>query len=124
MDRVSEILRRKGATALKDATRHRTISTVLDASLKSLAVEDRTRLAQLSIFTEDIPIPINAAATLWRLDDLDSEDLAQQLARLCLLKLDLEQSTLRLHDVMRQWLAAQVANPAAVYSRVVDAWPD
>jgi hypothetical protein len=33
-------------------------------------------LRQLTIFPEDIAIPLSAARTLWKLDDLDSEDLA------------------------------------------------
>jgi hypothetical protein len=55
----------------------------------------------LSIFPEDVAIPLAAAASVWGLDDIDSEDVAQRLARLCLLKLDLERATLRLHDMMR-----------------------
>jgi WD40 repeat protein len=97
---------------------------VLDASVASLARVDQPHLADLSIFPEDIPIPLNAAAALWRLDDLDTGDLAQQMARLCLLKLDLAEGTLRLHDVMRKWLASRVAEPASAHSRLVDAWPD
>jgi hypothetical protein len=126
-ERVSEILRRKGAKALEDPTaepRHRTISAVLDVSLELLSREDQRRLAELSIFPEDIDIPLMAAATLWRLDDLDSEDLAQKMARLGLLKLDLNQATLRLHDVMRQWLTSRVSDTASVHSRLVDTWPD
>ena len=128
VERVSEIVRRKGAGALEDPTapepRHRTISTVLGDTLELLIEENQRRLAELSIFPEDVAIPLAAAATLWRLDDLDSEDLAQKMARLCLLKLNLQQGTLRLHDVMRQWLASRVADPASVHSRLVDAWPD
>ena len=130
VEKVSEIVRRKGAGALADPTaepRHRTISAVLTASLELLGLEgseDRRRLAELSIFPEDIAIPLPAAAAIWRLDDLDTEDLAQRFARLCLLKLDLQEGTLRLHDVMRKWLASRVADTAAVHSRLVDAWPN
>jgi WD40 repeat protein len=125
--RLLTIIERKGVAALKDPTaeeRHRTISSVLEVSLDLLDPAGRRRLAELSIFPEDVPIPLAAAASVWELDDLDAEDLAQQLARLSLLKLDLERATLRLHDVMRTWLASSVAAPADVHNRMVNAWPD
>ena len=81
-------------------------------------------MAELSIFPEDVPIPIAAAASVWQLDEFDSEDLARRLARLSLLKLDLERAVLRLHDVMRSWLAANVAGPADIHNRLVNSWPD
>ena len=89
--------------------RHRTVSSVLEVSLELLDAADRRRLAELSIFPEDVAIPLAAAASVWELDELDAEDLARRLARLSLLKLDLERGVLRLHDVMRSWLAADLA---------------
>jgi predicted ATPase len=66
-ERISEIIRRKGAKSLEDPTaepRHRTITAVLDVSLDLLSDEDRQRLAELSIFPEDIDIPLAVTATL------------------------------------------------------------
>jgi hypothetical protein len=125
--RVSEIVRQDGVDELEDPTagpRHRTISAVLGVSLELLSNEDQRRLADLSIFPEDVAIPLAAASAVWRLADRASEKLARQMARLCLLKFDLEAGTLRLHDVMRKWLAFRVADPASVHSRLVDTWPD
>ncbi|MBZ5624484.1 MAG: TIR domain-containing protein [Acidobacteriia bacterium] len=125
--RLLTIIERKGVRALRDATaeqRHRTISSVLEVSLDLLDAAERRRLAELSIFPEDVSIPLAAAATVWELDELDAEDLAQRLARLSLLKLDLERATLRLHDVMRAWLAQSIAASGDIHNRLMNAWPD
>ena len=122
------IIERKGVRALQDPTaadqRHRTVSSVLEVSLELLDAADRRRLSELSIFPEDVAIPLAAAASVWELDELDAEDLAQRLARLSLLKLDLERGVLRLHDVMRSWLAADLGDGRKIHNRLVNAWPD
>jgi len=126
-ERLLAITERKGMRALEDPTaerRHRTISNVLEVSLDLLDEDGRRRLAELAIFPEDVAIPLAAAASVWGLEDLDSEDLARRLARLSLLKLDLQHGVLRLHDVMRSWLAAGIGAPADVHNRLVNAWPD
>jgi len=125
--RLLTIIERKGVRALQDptaATRHQTVSSVLEASLELLDDVDRRRLAELSIFPEDVAIPLAAAASVWVLDELDTDDLAQRLARLSLLKLDLERGVLRLHDVMRSWLAGELGAGKAVHERLVQAWLD
>ena len=125
--RLLKIIERKGARALEAPTaerHHRTISDVLDTSLELLSDADRRRLAELSIFPEDAAIPLAAATSVWELDEFDSEDLAQRLARLSLVKLDLERAVVRLHDVMRSWLSGNLANPQAIHNRLVSAWPE
>ncbi|HEY6345653.1 MAG TPA: NB-ARC domain-containing protein [Bryobacteraceae bacterium] len=122
-------LERKGPIALHNPAaeaRHQTITSVVEASLDLLAAGDREHLAGLSIFPEDVAIPLQAAAAIWQLDEFDSEDLAQRLARLSLLKLDLQQGALRLHDVMRDWLrrSPHRADPAALHNRLVGSWHD
>ncbi len=113
--RLLTIIDRKGVRALQDPAagrRHRTVTSVLEVSLELLEAADRRRLAELSIFPEDVAIPLGAAAAVWQLDEWDAEDLARRLAGLSLLKLDLERGVLQLHDVMRSWLAAIPATPA------------
>ncbi|HEY6345986.1 MAG TPA: NB-ARC domain-containing protein [Bryobacteraceae bacterium] len=127
--RLAKIVERKGVGALENPTaadqRHRTISSVLEVSLDLLDAAGRERLAALSIFPEDVAIPLAAAASVWQLDEDDSEDLAQRMARLSLLKLDLERSVLRLHDVMRDWLSRdQRERLPALHNRLVNSWPD
>jgi WD40 repeat protein len=124
--RLLEIIERKGVRALRNPTaaeHHRTISSVVEASI-NLQSPDGRRLTELSIFAKDIAIPLAAAAAVWEMDELDAEELTQRLARLSLLKLDLERGVLRLHDVMRSWLGETLGASAEVHSRLVNAWPD
>ena len=110
--RLLTIIERKGVRALQDPAagrRHRTVTSVLEVSLELLDAADRRRLAELSIFPEDVAIPLGAAASVWELDEWDAEDLARRLAGLSLLKLDLERGVMQLHDVMRSWLAGDPA---------------
>ncbi len=126
--RLATIIERKGVQALQDPTaadqRHRTVSAVLEDSLDLLDSAGRRHLSELSIFPEDVAIPLAAAASVWELDELDADDLAQRLARLSLIKLDLDRGVLRLHDVMRNWLAAHLGDGRAIHNRLVNAWPD
>ena len=126
-ERLLKIIERRGVGALQDPAaqyRHRTISSVLDVSLDLLEASARRRLVELSIFPEDVEIPLIAAASVWELDEFDSEDLAQRLARLSLLKLNLQRGVLILHDVMRSWLATNVTSAADTHNRLVNSWPD
>ena len=96
--RLLQILDRKGPWGLASETgnkRHRTIESVLQCSLDLLSNEDRTHLAELTIFPEDVAIPLGAAAALWSLDEFEAEETAQRFARLYLLKLDLARGSVR-----------------------------
>jgi WD40 repeat protein len=125
--RLLTLIERKGVRALEDPTndpRHRTISNVLDASLELLDADARRHLAELSIFPEDVEIPLAAASSVWELDEFDTENLAQRLARLSVLKLQLQHGVLILHDVMRSWLASNLANRKETHDRLLNSWPD
>ena len=126
-ERLTKIIGRKGPGALEDSTaerRHRTVSSVIEASLELLDGAGRQWMAELAIFPEDAAIPLAAAAAVWELDELDTEDLARRLAKLSLVKLDLGRSVLRLHDVMRAWLEGQLGASQELHSRLVNAWTD
>jgi WD40 repeat protein len=130
-ERLLARIERKGLGILENPAaerRHRTISSVLEDSLELLDALGRRRLRELSIFPEDVPIPLSAAAAIWELDEWDAEELAQRFARLSLLKLDLQRGVLGLHDVMRAWLAEQLAveKDAAkdIHARLIAVWPD
>ncbi len=126
-ERLSQILDRKGPQGLARGTgdpRRRTIDRVLEGSLELLSPDDRRRLMELSIFPEDVAIPLTAAAVLWGTDDIGSEDTALGFARLSLVQLDLGHGSMRLHDVMRSWLSAGTPNAVELHSGLVDAWPD
>jgi hypothetical protein len=125
--RLLAIVERRGVGALENPTaerRHRTISSVVETSLELLGDHERRRLEELSIVPEDVAIPIAVAASVWGLDEIDAEEAALRLARLSLVKLDLERGVLRLHDVIRSWLAEKLGDAREVHERLVQAWPD
>jgi len=71
--RMLEILQDKGVSALKKSSaepRHQTVSAVIEQSLTLLEAEDQQRLSEISVFPEDIDIPLSAVATLWGLSQL------------------------------------------------------
>jgi WD40 repeat protein len=124
---VSRALEKKGLSAIGKQTaerRHRTIDSTLQAGFGLLPEEDRDRLTELSIFPEDVAIPLSAAGVLWALDEFDTEETAQKFARLSLLRLDLRSGTIRLHDVMRSWLGERVPNAESLHGRLVNGWRD
>lgn len=126
-ERLLTIIERRGVEAIEDPTaerRHRTITNVLEVSLELLDADDRRKLTELSIFPEGVAIPLAALTAVWGLDDLDAEVVAQRFARLSLVKLDLERGVLRLHDVMRTWLASKLGPCSDVHKRLVDSWGD
>ncbi len=126
-DWLLQVLTRKGAKGLARGigdAHHRNIDGLLEGSLALLEGDKRKRLTELSIFPEDVAIPLSSASALWGLDQFEAEETAQQLARLQLLRLDLRSGTMRLHDLMRSWLAAAITNAIELHSRLVDAWTD
>lgn len=126
-ERLMQILNKRGPHGLARGTgdlRSQTVDGILEGSLELLNYEQRRQLMELSVFPEDVAIPLSAAAALWGLDELETEETLQKFARLYLLKLDLGRGSVRLHDVMRQWLAAGVTNVSDLHNRLVDAWPD
>lgn len=125
--KLLQILDRRGPRGLAGTTglpQHRSIDGVLVGSLELLDRADRTRLTELSIFPPNIQISLTAVAALWGLDELESEETAQRLARLSLLKLDLGRGSIRLHDLIRNWLALETTNTTELHSRLVDTWTD
>ncbi len=104
-DRLLQILNRKGPRGLAKGTgdpQHRTIDGVLEGSLELISANnpsDRQRLTELSIFPEDVAIPLSAAAALWQLDEFEAEETAQRFARLYLVE---TRSRARCHALARR----------------------
>ena len=120
---VMRALEKKGVGALRKSTaepRYRTIDTVIEASLELFGQDQRSQYSELAIFPEDVSIPLTAVRCLWGLEEWETEDTAQALAQLSLIKLDFQSGTLRLHDVMRKWLASTLQNPGELRSQLVD----
>jgi WD40 repeat protein len=110
-------LAKKGTAALP-------VEGALSASFELLSASNQNRLIELAIFPEDVPIPFAATATLWGLDEFDTKEAAVQIATSSLLRIDLQNGTMGLHDVLRGWLARRAENAAELHSRLIDAWPD
>ena len=83
------------------------------ASLDLLTADEQHRCARARIFPENTGDSAGRRRRLWHLDDIDSEDLARKLDDLALLEFDLRLGTLRVHDVLRAFLAAGELTPGA-----------
>lgn len=125
---VNRALDRRGAVAFDRASatvRDAAVSTTVGSSLALLGPEDRVRAIELSIFAEARNIPLSAAAALWDLDDFDTEELVQRLDDASLVEFDLKTGQLRMHDVLRSHLRAQLADETSVHRRLVTSrWSD
>jgi WD40 repeat protein len=125
---VNRALDKRGAVAFDRAnasSRNDAVATTVAASLALLSEADRVRAAELAVFSEAKAVPLSAACALWGLDPFDTEDLVQRLDDASLLEFDLKTGSLRMHDVLRSHLHAQLGNAAAVHARLVHTgWPD
>jgi WD40 repeat protein len=127
LDYASRALDKRGITAFDkaDATeRAEAVTHTVGASLDLLKPAEQRMCCELTIFPEDSAVPLSVAAALWRLDDLDGEDLARKLDDLALVDFDLRLGTLRMHDVLRSFLATRAGEAQALHGTLIDAWGD
>jgi WD40 repeat protein len=120
-------LDRQGVVAFdnRNATeRHQAIAKTLEVSLDLLDQPDRQHVTQLAIFHEDTDVPLEMVGALWTLDDFDTEELAQRLDGFSLVKFSLQAGTIRLHDVVRDYLVSQLIDGRGLHSRLVDTLGD
>ncbi len=110
---------------LEDAVaRNQAIAKTVEVSL-SLLKEKRRHCLELAIFPEDADVPLAAVGMIWNTDEFETRRLAQRMHELSLLKLDLPEHTLRLHDAMRAYLATQLGDAAKpLHGKLCDAWKD
>jgi WD40 repeat protein len=105
--------------------RRQSVARTIEVSLELLTDEERERYLELAIFPEDTSVPLNAVGALWGLEDFDTEELVQRLGDLSLLKFELHLSSIRLHDMMRAYLAEKLASEApSRHARLIDSWGD
>jgi WD40 repeat protein len=115
---VNKALDAKGLThfdAREASERNAAVATTLGVSLAQLDDKQRERLHELAVFPEDVLVPLDLVAALWKrtggVDEIDAEDLCEWLARLSLLlSLDLTARVVRLHDVVRQFLLGRLGS--------------
>jgi WD40 repeat protein len=90
---------------------------------EELAGGIRERTFELSIFPEDTPIPVAVLADLWATKELLVEERTlRHLDNLSIARWDRAAGTVRLHDMIRLALAAQLKQPEAVHRRLLEAW--
>ena len=115
---MNRALDAKGLTHFdaRDASeRNAAVATTLGVSLAQLDDAQRERLQELAVFAEDVPVPLDLVAALWKrtgaMDEIDAEALCEWLARLSLLlSLDLTTRVIQLHDVVRQFLLVRLGS--------------
>ncbi len=125
LDFVVRTLDKRGITAFdreQASGREDAVRRTVGASLDFLKPEEQHRYAELAIFRAGEVIPITTVATLWQLDDIDSEDFVRKLDDLALVEFDLRRATLRLHDVLHVFMAGQLSDASAVHGKLIDAW--
>lgn len=124
---VSAALDRHGLTAFDVADpedRNRAVASTLAVSLDQLRPDTREHFLDLAIFPEDVDAPFSALEKLWNdLAPVDVEALCIRLHQLSLLlKVDLTQRSIRLHDVIRAFLhRKRMSGLPAVHRRFLDA---
>ena len=111
------------------AARNQAVAATVRVSLQMLHKQPRERYLELAIFPEDTDVPLSAIARLWGATGGMDEGAVEGLCILLkdaslLLKLDLAEKTLRLHDVMRDLLMDEVgaARLAELHSTFLDAY--
>jgi WD40 repeat protein len=107
--------------------RHQAVAKTLEVSLQMLDEGSRQRYFELAIFPEDVNIPLATLEKLWLAagyKPIHIEKLCEKLHKLSLLQhFDLSDRTIRLHDVMRQYLVQKVgADLPELHERFLDAY--
>lgn len=128
LEYVGTALDRHGVIAFdrqNAADRRGMVASTIDLGLEQLIPADRDRCVQLSIFPEDIEVPIRVIGELWGLDAFDTEEILARLDNASLVDFDLKLGTASLHDVMRAYFAARLSDSArSAHASLLEAWGD
>jgi WD40 repeat protein len=109
---INTTLNRRGLIAFdahNPQSRHQAVVTTLSVSFDLLSTNENARYKELSLFPEDVDIPLTTLQLLWGatggMDEIDTEEFCQKLYSISLLlDFDLATRTIRLHDVIRTYL--------------------
>ncbi|MCI0387779.1 MAG: DUF4062 domain-containing protein [Acidobacteria bacterium] len=83
------------------------------------------KVACISVFPEDTPIPVRVLSDIWMMDELDvEEEVVRPLDNISILRWDRQINEVRLHDMVQRALAARLDDPATVHRKLLDAWRD
>jgi WD40 repeat protein len=124
---VGKALDKRGITAFDSVNaseRDKAVALTVAASRDLLSLQDRRRLAELAVFPEEAQVPLTTLSRLWGLDELDTEECAQRLDDVALVTLSLRERTLSLHDVMRAFLLAEMADAPRLHATLTAGYRD
>ncbi len=133
LEYINQTLDKKGVGAFDRASpteRHQSMIQTIDLSAELLDPVERRHFEELAVFPEDTDVPLSAVGALWAAAEFETEEFVQHMANLSLLTLNLDPppETLRLHDVMRAYLADRLIkrsiDPKSLHARLIDAWGD
>src|SRR5262245_20594939 len=83
------------------------------------------KVACISVFPEDTPIPVRVLADIWKMDELDvEEEVVRPLDNVSILRWDRQINEVRLHDMIQRALAARLDEPVTVHRKLLDTWRD
>jgi WD40 repeat protein len=123
---LNQALDKKGVRVFdrrNSVERRQSVARTIEVSLDLLTDGENERFLELAIFPEDTTIPLNTIGALWNLDEFDTEELVQRLGDLSLLKFELQTSSIRLHDMIRAYLAENLGDKASSrHARLIDSW--
>ncbi|MBI5719640.1 MAG: TIR domain-containing protein [Burkholderiales bacterium] len=121
---LHEALGEHGVTAFDvRSTKARSLAfgRTIELSLGLLDPTQRARYTELAIFPADTDVDIDVIVALWQASRGRAEGLITEFAELSLLRFDAGSATLRLHDVVRHYLAAQLGDATRIHERLVRA---
>lgn len=120
-------LDRQGVLAFdnRNATqRSQALAKTIEVSLEVLEPDDRGHAGELAILPEDVDVPLDVVGTLWNVDAFDAGEIAQRLDAASIVRFSLQAGTLRMHDVIRAYLASRLTDAAGLHARLLEAWGD
>lgn len=98
--------------------RKRAVGATMRAGTQLLGPGGEDRFAELGIFAEDEPIPVDLTLRLWKatseLDRAEGRRLRTRLVRLSLASLSEDGTALTLHDVIRDYLRAELGEAGII----------
>ena len=124
---LNQVLQKRGVIGInQENTEERKSGTagVLNSSFELLSPKEVTALEELAIFFEDTEIPTASIMALWGMDELDTEEKLIKFTRLSFLRYQSSTRTMRIHDVIREYLATRIANLVQVHQKLMTGWDD
>jgi WD40 repeat protein len=106
--------------ARNPSQRNEAMSRSIGLSFDALALEDQKLCAMLAAFPEDVDVPLAVIAELWSMDDFLAEEIVFHFDDVSLVSVNAQNGTVKLHDVIRSYLATRAGEIRGLHSRIAD----